>query len=88
MNLYSHSQSLEERVHSLVAWTFVVEESQIKDDTHLIKDLGADSMDLIELVMTVNETFGIELDTTHLERMMRVSGLVRVIREAMPVQTS
>ncbi len=80
MNLYQNSLSLEERVRGLIAWIFVVDESGLKDDTHFVKDLGADSMDLIEMVISVNEAFSIELDTTHLEDMLTLRNLTAIVR--------
>ncbi|GGY23912.1 acyl carrier protein [Paludibacterium paludis] len=88
MNLYSNSQSIEERVRSLIAWTFVIDEADVKDDTHFVKDLGADSMDLIELVISVNETFSVELDATHLESMLTTCGLIQTIKTAKETVTN
>lgn len=50
-----------------------VDESEVHDDTSFIDDLGADSLDIVELVMALEEEFGIEIPDEDAEKITNVS---------------
>ena len=54
--------SVEERVKTVVAKVLKVDESQIKTESHFVSDLGAESIQSIELVAAFEEEFNIEMD--------------------------
>lgn len=56
-----------------------VEQKDIKDDSAFIDDLGADSLDTIELVMAVEEEFGIEVDDAEWESAVTFGNAVALI---------
>lgn len=52
---------IESRVKKIVADQLGVEESQVTNEKAFIADLGADSLDIVELVMALEDEFGIEI---------------------------
>lgn len=52
---------IESRVKKIVADQLGVEESQVTNEKAFINDLGADSLDIVELVMALEDEFGIEI---------------------------
>ena len=57
--------SIEERVIDIVAEQLGVEKDKIGRDTHFVNDLGADSLDTVELVMELEEEFDIRFSMDH-----------------------
>ena len=49
-----------------------VDKNKIGDDSHFIEDLGADSLDTVELIMQFEEDFGLEIPDEHAEKIMTV----------------
>lgn len=49
-----------EKIRQLIAEQFVIDEEEIREDTELEKDLGAESIDLYELIVAVETEFGLE----------------------------
>ena len=54
-----------EKMRPIIAEQLNVQESEIKENTKLMEDLGADSLDLFELVMALEEEFGVEIGRAH-----------------------
>jgi acyl carrier protein len=53
---------------------------EIRDDTHMVKDLGADSLDLLEVMMAVENTFQIKIPDKEFPQLMTVGGAIAYIR--------
>ena len=53
--------SVEERVRKLICEQLGVKEDEVKDDASFVEDLGADSLDTVELVMALEEEFETEI---------------------------
>ncbi len=68
-----------ERVKKIVAEHLGVEAAQVKEDAKFIDDLGADSLDTVELVMAFEEEFGIEIPDEDAEKITRVKEAVEYI---------
>jgi acyl carrier protein len=51
-----------EKVRSIIASELGVDADTITEDSHIINDLGADSLDAVELIMALEEAFDIEID--------------------------
>jgi acyl carrier protein len=60
-NLIGVYMSIEERVRNVVMEQLGVEASEIQKDSSFVDDLGADSLDTVELVMALEEEFGCEI---------------------------
>ena len=58
-----------------------VEESAITEEAHFVNDLGADSLDTVELIMEFEEEFGIEIPDEDAENITTVSSAIKYIEE-------
>ena len=70
---------IEERVKKIVVEHLGVEESKIQNDSKFIDDLGADSLDTVELVMAFEEEFGSEISDSEAEKILTVGDAVKFI---------
>lgn len=68
-----------EKIKALVAENLGVEESKITENASFKEDLGADSLDLFEMVMGLEEEFEIEIPTEDLEQIVTVGDVVKYI---------
>ena len=59
--------SIEEQVKSIVAEQLGVKEDEVTNDASFVDDLGADSLDTVELVMALEEEFGVEVPEDEVE---------------------
>ncbi len=71
--------STEEKVKKIVTDHLGIEESKISLDSKFIDDLGADSLDTVELVMAFEEQFGIEIPDDAAETILTVQNAVDFI---------
>ena len=71
-----------EKVKKIVAETLNVNADQITLETHLIDDLGADSLDAVELIMAIEDEFGIVIDDEHAQNTRKIGDLVAYIEQA------
>ena len=67
------------RVTKIVVEHLGVEESKVVDSASFIDDLGADSLDTVELVMAFEEEFGSEISDTEAEKILTVGDAVKFI---------
>ena len=58
-----------------------VDESAITEEAHFVNDLGADSLDTVELIMEFEEEFGIEIPDEDAENITSVSSAVKYVEE-------
>ena len=72
----------EERVKKIVVEHLGVEADKVTMDASFIDDLGADSLDTVELVMAFEEEFGIEIPDDAAENIQTVGDAVKFIKEA------
>ena len=73
--------TIEERVKKVIEEQLSVNQDQITRDASFIDDLGADSLDTVELVMALEEEFGIEIPDEDAEKMTTVGDAVKYIEE-------
>lgn len=73
------AQSLESRVIDIIAGQLSLREDDIKADSRFVDDLGADSLDIVELVMEIEEEFDIEIPDEDVEGMVCVKDVVDYI---------
>ena len=75
------SQEILEKVCSIVSEQLSVETGEVKSDSNFQNDLGADSLDTVELVMALEEAFDIESPDEAAEGIATVGDAVKVIEE-------
>ena len=74
--------SVEDRVKKIVVEQLGVSEDQVTPDASFVDDLGADSLDTVELVMALEEEFGIDIPDDAAEQIATVQSAVDYIKEA------
>jgi acyl carrier protein len=67
------------RVSSIVGEQLGVEESDLVPEASLLDDLGADSLDVVELVMALEEEFGIEVPDDDVENIRTIQDIVQYV---------
>ena len=73
--------NIEDRVKKIVAEQLGVKEEEVKAEASFVDDLGADSLDTVELVMAFEEEFGIEIPDDAAETIQTVGDAVKFIEE-------
>ncbi len=73
--------AVEERVKKIIAEQLGVEEDDVVPDAKFVEDLGADSLDTVELVMALEEEFEIEIPDEEAEKILTVSAAVAFIND-------
>jgi acyl carrier protein len=76
--------TLPERVRTIIADLYDVPHDAVTDEKHLVDDLGADSLDQVELVMALEEDFGIEIPDDDAEEAQTVGALVALVAKLDP----
>jgi acyl carrier protein len=70
-----------DKVKEIIVDQLGVEEDEVTPQAHFIEDLGADSLDIVELVMALEEEFGLEIPDEEAEKISTVGDAVDYIRE-------
>ena len=70
-----------EKMKPIIAEQLNVNEAEIKPETIFKDDLGADSLDLFEMVMALEEEFGIEIPSEDLEKIVTVNDIIGYLKE-------
>ena len=71
--------NIPEKVKGIIVEQLGVDEDQVTDDAAFVDDLGADSLDQVELVMAFEEEFGLEIPDEDAEKITRVKDAVSYI---------
>lgn len=73
--------SLEERVKEIIVEQLGVEASQVTERAKFVEDLGADSLDTVELVMALEEEFSLEIPDEDAEKITSVGDAIEYIKK-------
>ena len=73
------SQDVSSKVKKIVADHLCVDEGKVTDVSSFIDDLGADSLDTVELVMAFEEEFGSEISDSEAEKILTVGDAIKFI---------
>ena len=71
-----------EKLKQIIADVLNVDEEEITMDTTFVDDLGADSLDIFQIIMGIEETFDIEIDNEEVEKIATVADAVEKIKTA------
>lgn len=74
-------KTIEERVKTIIAEQLNIAIETVTADANFINDLGADSLDTVELVMAVEEEFGVEISDEDAEKAQTVADLIKFIEQ-------
>ena len=73
--------SIDERVRDLIVEQLGVKSDQVTTNASFVDDLGADSLDTVELVMAFEEEFGIDIPDEDAEKMASVNDAIKYLEE-------
>jgi len=73
--------NVEEKIKEIIAEQLGVKKEEIKPESSFIDDLGADSLDTVEVVMALEEEFGIEIPDEDAEKITTVGEAIKYIEE-------
>jgi acyl carrier protein len=74
-------ENVYEKVKELIAEQLGIEEDEITLESSFVDDLGADSLDIVELIMAIEEEFTIEIPDEDAEKMITVNDAVTYVKE-------
>lgn len=72
---------IKQKVTEIVVRKLGVEESQVTESANFIKDLGADSLDTVELIMEFEKEFGITIEDSEAEKIQTVGDVINFLKE-------
>ena len=75
-------KTIEQRVKAIIVEQLGVKEDQVTPEAKFIEDLGADSLDTVELVMALEEEFGNEIPDEQAEKLQSVGDVIKYIEES------
>lgn len=74
-------KSIEQKVKDIIVEQLGVNADQVVQEAKFIEDLGADSLDTVELIMALEEEFGIEVPDEEAEKLVSVGDVTRYIED-------
>jgi acyl carrier protein len=78
--------SVEDRVKSIIVEQLGVDAEEVSPDASFVEDLGADSLDTVELIMAFEEEFGVEISDDEAEKIRKVRDAVDYIEKRAKAQ--
>ncbi len=70
-----------DKIREIVAVQFNIEEEELSEETSFIEDLNADSIDLVHLVMTLEDEYGIEVEDDEVENIKTIGDAIDYIEK-------
>ncbi len=78
--------SVEDRVKSIIVEQLGVDAEEVTSEASFVEDLGADSLDTVELIMALEEEFGVEISDDEAEKIRKVRDAVDYIEKRAKAQ--
>ncbi|MDD4364106.1 MAG: acyl carrier protein [Synergistales bacterium] len=79
-------EEIQKRLKDIVIDRLDVEEEQIKPDASFVEDLGADSLDIVELIMGIEEEFDIEIPDEDAEKLTNVEEAMNYVKNKLGLE--
>ncbi len=73
-----------DRINKIIVEQLGVNEDQVKPEAKFVEDLGADSLDIVELVMALEEEFGTEIPDEDAEKLQSVGDVIKFVEDTQP----
>lgn len=73
--------SIDQQVRGIIAQQLGVDLSKVIDEANFVNDLNADSLDLVELIMELEETFDVEVPESTMEKLQTVGEVIAYIND-------
>lgn len=70
-----------DKIKKIIAEQLNIDEDSIKEDSNFKDDLGADSLDLFNLVMAFEDEYGVEIPSEDLEKITMVSAIINYLKD-------
>lgn len=70
-----------EKIQNIISEVLNIEKDVISEETRFIEDLGADSLDIFQIVMGIEEEFNIEIDDEDIEKIKTVGDVIKEIKK-------
>ena len=70
-----------DKIKEIIAEQLSIDEDSITADTHLMKDLEADSLDAVEIIMAIEDEYGIEIPDEEAEAFKSISDIVKYVED-------
>ncbi|XBC39563.1 MAG: acyl carrier protein [Buchnera aphidicola (Chaetogeoica yunlongensis)] len=74
-------KNIKKKVQQIIMQQLNITEQEITDTSLIVKDLGADSLDIIELIMSFEEEFDIEISDEEIEKITSIQSLLELIKK-------
>jgi len=71
----------QDKIRQIIAEQLGVKKEEVTDNAKFVDDLGADSLDTVELIMAFEEAFGVEIPDDEVEKLTTVGGVLKYIEE-------
>ena len=75
------TEEIFEKVKTVIVEQLGIDEANVRMDSSFLDDLGADSLDIVEFIMALEEEFGIEIPDEDVEKIVTVKDVVEYISE-------
>ena len=75
------TEEIFEKVKTVIVEQLGIDEASVRMDSSFLDDLGADSLDIVEFIMALEEEFGIEIPDEDVEKIVTVRDVVEYISE-------
>lgn len=79
-NNFGGHKRMEERIKEIIADQLGIDVEQIKPESKFVDDLGADSLDVVELIMAFEEEFDVEIPDEDAEKIQTVGDVIEYIK--------
>lgn len=77
----SNDEDIRARVIKVVAATLKIDEDKVKEDSDFVEDLGADSLDQVELSMAIEEAFEIEIPDDAASNIKTIPDMIELVKK-------